>query len=273
MTTRVHHLNCATLRPPCAKIINGTGGFFSRGRLVCHCLLVETEDGLVLVDTGLGLGDVKDPSPLGRQALFMMKPPLDEQETAVRQVESLGFTAADVKHIVMTHLDMDHTGGLPDFPHARVHLHAREHDAAMNPPTKKEKWRYVPAHMSHDPAWVPHENGAVDWFGFDGVNEILPGIVLVPLFGHTRGHCAVGVRTDRGWMVHCGDAYTDRCQIGLATRAWPKGPRFHQRKTAIDFAATERVHSQLKHLALEHPEEISICCSHDPVEFSSFKAL
>lgn len=36
---KVHHLNCGTMRPP------GTP------TLVCHVLLVETDNGLVLVDT------------------------------------------------------------------------------------------------------------------------------------------------------------------------------------------------------------------------------
>lgn len=271
MITRVHHLNCATLNPLCAKIMNGTGGFFSRGRLVSHCLLLETEFGLILVDTGLGLGDVADSSSFGRSVLFMIKPCRDERETAVRQLESLGFNAADVKNIVMTHLDMDHTGGLRDFPHARIHVHAREHDAAMNP-TNKEKKRYISAHMAHDPKWVLHESGQLDWFGFEGANEILPGIVLVPLFGHTRGHCAVAVHTEQGWTVHCGDAYTDRCQIGLSTRAWPKGPHLHQKSTAIDFEATELVQSQLENLVKEHKKEISLCCSHDPVEFLHYES-
>ncbi len=29
---------------------------------------------------------------------------------------------------------------------------------------------------------------------------------LVPLFGHTRGHCGVAVRTEQGWLFHAGDA-------------------------------------------------------------------
>ena len=47
---RVHHLNCGTMCPMSARLINGTGSYFERGRLVCHCLLIETNDGLVLVD-------------------------------------------------------------------------------------------------------------------------------------------------------------------------------------------------------------------------------
>ena len=44
---------------------------------------------------------------------------------------ALGLDPRDVRHIVVTHLDLDHAGGLADFPDAKVHLHAREHAAAM----------------------------------------------------------------------------------------------------------------------------------------------
>ena len=64
---RVHHLNCATLCPWPARLVNGHGGFFRRARMVAHCLLLETTDGLTLVDTGLGLADIEDASArLGR---------------------------------------------------------------------------------------------------------------------------------------------------------------------------------------------------------------
>ena len=61
----VHHLNAGTMCPMSARLVNGQGGLFKRARLVCHVLLLETEDGLVLVDTGLGLGDIAKPERLG----------------------------------------------------------------------------------------------------------------------------------------------------------------------------------------------------------------
>jgi hypothetical protein len=48
---RIHHVSCGTMCPVGGRLVDG----FSRGltaKLVCHCLLVETEQGLVLVDTG-----------------------------------------------------------------------------------------------------------------------------------------------------------------------------------------------------------------------------
>ncbi|GAA5036220.1 hypothetical protein [Actinopolymorpha pittospori] len=58
---RVHHLNCGTMRPLGGRLIDGRGGFLHRAELVCHCLLVETGDELVLVDTGMGSPSVERP--------------------------------------------------------------------------------------------------------------------------------------------------------------------------------------------------------------------
>ena len=109
----------------------GEGGL--RARIVAHCLLIEAGGGLVLVDTGYGLGDVANPKRLGHPFRDMVRPRLIEDETAIRQVEALGHNPKDVRHIVATHLDVDHAGGIGDFPGAEVHLFASELVAAKAP--------------------------------------------------------------------------------------------------------------------------------------------
>jgi hypothetical protein len=47
---RVHHLNCGTLRPAGGRYTDGRSPVLARARLVCHCLLAESDAGLVLVD-------------------------------------------------------------------------------------------------------------------------------------------------------------------------------------------------------------------------------
>lgn len=78
-----------------------------------------------------GVADVRNPDDtLGADWVAMAEPVLAEEETAVRQVAALGYTPEDVRHIVVTHLDVDHCGGLPDFPDAQVHVLAKELEAA-----------------------------------------------------------------------------------------------------------------------------------------------
>ena len=63
---RIHHLNGGTMCPMSARLVNGRGSLFEAELMVCHCLLLETKDGLALV-TGLGTEDCADPAlRLGR---------------------------------------------------------------------------------------------------------------------------------------------------------------------------------------------------------------
>lgn len=167
---RIHHLNCGTMQPVGGRLINGNRLPFRTARMICHCLLIETDQGLVLVDTGVGLCDIASPGQsLGREFLFLTRPRLDPAETAVRQVTGLGYAVDDVRHIVLTHLDLDHAGGLPDFPKAKVHLHATEHQAAMRAATRAERLRYRAGQWAHGPDWVTYNTSSGDhWFGFEG---------------------------------------------------------------------------------------------------------
>lgn len=67
---------------------------------------------------------------------------------------------------------------------------------------------YNKACFAHDPHWVFHDVHGEHWYDFDAVR--LPGfepeIWLVPLAGHTSGHCGIAIQTDVGWHFHCGDA-------------------------------------------------------------------
>ncbi|HXO66489.1 MAG TPA: MBL fold metallo-hydrolase [Candidatus Dormibacteraeota bacterium] len=267
---RVHHLNCGTMCPFSALFINGEGGFLAPARMVCHCLLVESEDGLVLVDTGIGLVDIAAPRRvLGPVFVGVVRPRLDPNETAVRQVERLGFRIDDVRHIVMTHLDPDHTGGLPDFPGARVHVLDGEHEAAMRRSTMTERSRYVTAHWAHQPDWAVHSVGGERWMGFESVHalggDVEPEVLLVPLVGHTSGHCGVAVRTGDGWLLHCGDAYFFRDEIAPEPRC-PPGLKAFQQMTVTDRASRRHNQERLRELKRTKAAEVQLFCSHDGVE-------
>src|SRR5215472_3288530 len=128
---KVHHVDCGTMCPLSARLINGRGGWFERSRMCCHCLILETNDGLALVDTGLGTADIENPRRrLGGAFVAITRARLDPAQTALAHVERLGFRRTDVRHIVPTHLDLDHVGGLSDFPDAAVHVFEPELRAA-----------------------------------------------------------------------------------------------------------------------------------------------
>jgi glyoxylase-like metal-dependent hydrolase (beta-lactamase superfamily II) len=260
----IHHLNCGTMCPRGARLITGEGGLTDTAELVCHCLLIEGAEGLVLVDTGFGLDDARNPRQLGVPFTTLFRPRTLAAETAVSQVRALGFDPGDVRHIIATHLDLDHAGGLPDFPDAEVHLLGRELEAAMNP-SLLERARYIAAHWSHRPRWVQHEVEGDEWMGFESV-AILPGsdaeILLVPLTGHTRGHTGVAVRHGERWLVHCGDAYFHHGEV-LTPPQCPAVLRAFQLVNSVDNAARRGNQERLRELVQRHGEGVELFCSHD----------
>lgn len=249
----------------------GEGGWLEDATLVAHCLLIETDDGLVLVDTGYGTGDIADPKRLGLPFSQAIRPQLRAEETALAQVEALGFSAADVRHIVPTHLDVDHAGGISDFPEAEVHIFADEHDAATNPGLR-EKPRYLRAHFEHGPRWTRYEVEGDKWFGFDSVRVIGADseVALIPLPGHSRGHCAVAVDSD-GWMLHCGDAYFHRNEIADHPSC-PPGLVVFETLVALRNGERKRNRDRLAELARDHRDEIEIFCAHDEVELARMQS-
>lgn len=268
MSLRVHHLNCGTMCPVCARLINGRGGWTEAARMVCHVLLIETpKDGLVLVDTGMGTRDVENPKRLGAPFVALTRPRLDHHETAVAQVKKLGFQVEDVRHIIVTHLDLDHASGLPDFPNAQVHVFEPEFNSAMNPDWRS-KARYLPSQWAHSPRWVKHKAGGESWFGFEGLRPI-PGlgedILMVPLVGHTRGHTGIAVRGEKGWLLHGGDAYFFHGQLEAEVHM-PLGIAAFEKLVQTDRRARIYNLDRLRQLNLDHGSEVKVFCAHDPVE-------
>src|SRR5688572_11044497 len=253
---KVHHISCGTMCPVLGKLTVNR-----EGEMVCHCLVIETREGLVLVDTGIGLFDVAHPAQaLGRGFAAVVRPSRDPEVTMVRQLARMGFKPGDVKHIVVTHLDLDHAGGFPDLPGFKVHAYRPEHEAAMARRTANERRRYRP-HQLKDVSWVVHESTGEgeDWFGFRAVTPILGlDIALIPLIGHTRGHCGVAIRSASGWLLHCGDAYfhgdqmdpeRERCTIGL---------RLFQRAMALDNQARLDNVARLRELARAQSQSVRL---------------
>jgi len=97
---RVHHLNTGTMCPIGRRLVNGTGSIFQRARMVCHCLLIETDDGLALVDTGIGLDDIKRPMRLGRIVIEDVVTTGAASLRAAEQVKALGAVVLRIVAVI-----------------------------------------------------------------------------------------------------------------------------------------------------------------------------
>src|SRR5919204_5796354 len=273
---RVHHLDCCTMCPRGQSAVNGDGSLIARAKLVSHCLLIETNaHGLVLVDTGIGVDDIRDTRRLG--AFFGRAMAIDgikTQMAALLQVQALGFRREDVRHLLLTHLDFDHAGGLPDFPDAMVHVHAKEKEAALAGVTLNQKQRYRKSQFKHGPVWETYEVVGEPWKGVPAVRQLdglPPEILALPMSGHSRGHAAIAVDTGRGWLVHAGDAYFHRSVTERGdTSGMPWALRGIERFIAFDHKRVRTNHAIFAELT-KH-DDVTVFSSHDPVEYERLLA-
>lgn len=271
-TMRIHHLNCGCMCPVGGALFDG----FSRSltsHLVCHCLLIETNQGLVLVDTGFGLRDIQ--APYNRLSPFFIlfnNIQFDRKYSAIDQIERLGFSAQDVRHIVLTHLDFDHAGGLEDFPNATVHVMQSEMETADDRKGFIQHRRYRPEQWDEVKSWKFYSGGGEPWFGFEAVRDLEglpPEILLIPLVGHTRGHAGVAIETSEGWLLHAGDAYFYRDEMKPDYHCTP-GLKAYQWMMEVDRRARLLNQDRLRKLALNHHNDVSLFCSHDAIEFKTY---
>jgi glyoxylase-like metal-dependent hydrolase (beta-lactamase superfamily II) len=272
---RIHHMTVGYFRPPLRLLTQGgIGNPFRRGEYVIHCLLLDMDDRLILVDSGLGRADME--RPLSRLGWGMSwfggasaGSTASEQIAALRDV---GAIKADlpISDIIMTHLDGDHTGGLSDFPDARVHLNGMELEAWRRGPGPAGKQRYVNAHFAHGPRWQKYRDFPQDWFGFPATKLVdLPeALRLIQLPGHTLGHCGVAIEQDGKWLLHCADT--------TYHSAW-----FNGRKPPVAIQITERLLAQdwrswnetrRKVAVLQQTGEVTVFGSHDPEMFAKLSA-
>lgn len=199
---QVHHLNCISSCPLGGKLMDaGPESILARGHLTNHSLLIEAGSELVLVDTGFGLEEVAHPhSRLSEFFLGLVSPDFREEMTAIRQIEKLGYDPRDVRHIVLTHLDFDHAGGLDDFPEAKVHMLRAERDSAVAQETWLDRQRYRPQQWGNQKNWQVYDAGEGEaWFGFNRVHALeglSTDIAMIPLIGHSLGHAGIAVRSN-----------------------------------------------------------------------------
>lgn len=243
---KVYHLNCVKIESPF-------------GSAVGHCVLIENNGSLTLIDAGNGLEETRDPiKKLGKELVENAGFQFDEKLTAIHQIKQLGLNPEDVTDIVCSHLDPDHIGGAADFPKARLHLSKEEFESFQ-----KGDERYFPQQLSYGPEYKLYDTNDSNWFDFPARKlDLSFETYLIPLFGHTLGHCGVVFQFNNRWTFYVGDTYYLKAELDN------KNHPVDQLATirAMDNPARLESLSKIRTFIQKHGHEIEYFGYHDPLE-------
>ncbi len=156
----------------------------NRIQMTANCLLVETGDDLLLIDSGVG-----DKNDDKFNDIFGIDASAERLPASIRRA---GFAPEDVTHVLLTHLHFDHCGWntrrlgeklVPTFPGARYWLERGEVEHARSP-SERDRASYDPRN------WEPlFEAGVVELF--DDRAEPIAGVEAVKTPGHNADMCIV----------------------------------------------------------------------------------
>ena len=91
-------------------------------------------------------------------------------------------------------------------------------------------------------------------------------VLLVPLLGHTRGHCGVAVRRPAGWLLHAGDSYFFHGEKETPP-SYSKGLSAFQSFTQRDKNQRLVNQERLRSLRVDHGDEVTMFSAHVASEF------
>ncbi|MDT5401157.1 MAG: N-acyl homoserine lactone hydrolase, partial [Mycobacterium sp.] len=153
-------------------------------------VLLQTDGGWVLLDTGFNTALVRDPALYRRFFPNVEYRPVlpGPGEPIEQRLAEVGVDFDAIRTVAVSHLHHDHAGGLKLFA-GKVPVHAQrrelEYGLANHP---------VPE--SHAIVRVDFDDPNIEWRLADGEAEIAPGISAVPTYGHTPGHQSFVVELD-----------------------------------------------------------------------------
>lgn len=173
--------------------------------LPTYAFAVEHRDGVILVDTGAGAHLMRLPRwhPYFRLAVrFAVEP----EEEAGARLKALGVGPRDVKLVALTHMHIDHDGGLAAFPFSRVLASPGELAAASG--LAGQVRGYLPQRWpaGFDPAPLVLSDEPYGPFARSRRLTQDGAVIAVPTPGHTPNHVSIVVEDGDVAVVIAGDA-------------------------------------------------------------------
>lgn len=247
--TRLWALDAPTITIESATLLYGTSGDIT---IPTPSFLIQHERGLVLFDTGLHPDAIEDTEKVYGTAMaehLRLQGTVDQRLD--RQIEALGFTLADVTHVISSHGHLDHTGGLFLFRDAK-HFFGEGELRYAHWPDPIQRFVYLPEVLDTihrlDVREVP---GDLDLFG-DGA------ITILRTPGHTPGEVSLMVRLPSRTFILTGDTIHLRAQAEL---------EYH---FPIDHNTADALRSLRRLKNLREAYDATIWINHDPQDWAEY---
>lgn len=173
---------------------------------VMRCLLVETDDRKILIDSGVG--DKQDEKFLKNFGLF-------GDDNLLKSLNKFGFSEEDITDVFHTHLHFDHAGGtikydenrnlVPTFPNANIWVGKKHWENAINP-NARERASFLKENIQ-----PMLESGKLKFI--DDEIELFPDFHVKIFNGHTIGQLLPHINYNGKWIVYCGDLFPSSAHV------------------------------------------------------------
>jgi glyoxylase-like metal-dependent hydrolase (beta-lactamase superfamily II) len=171
----------------------------------CRCLLVQSADTTVIVDTGCG-----DRFDAKGRDIFAV----DADVSLLANLRDAGVEPADITHVLLTHLHFDHSAGalqagtgelLPTFPNA-THIVQRGEFEDAHAGRSIMRSSYLPKDLDT-------LSKSVNWLWTEGDGDILPHMRVEVTGGHTKHHQSVFISGQNETLLFPGDVLPTRAHL------------------------------------------------------------
>jgi N-acyl homoserine lactone hydrolase len=216
---RIHAIQTGNVQIKTSQIIGRGRGFARRlaplfderwsDWLPVYAFAIEHRDGVILVDSGSNAGLKRLPRwhPYFRLAVRFE---IEREQEAGPQLRALGIAPRDVKTIVLTHMHVDHDGGLADFTASTVLVSPGELKSASG--FAGEIRGYLPRRWpkGFDPQPLALADEPFGPFAKSRRVTADGAVIAIPTPGHTGDHLSLAVDDRDAIIILAGDAsYTE----------------------------------------------------------------
>lgn len=228
--------------------VHGNGTATDQGRLIgIPGYLIQTAEGKnILVDTGFHPKYAIDADKATKEdqlESFGRIERLTAENLPSAQLAKCGLTMADIDLLIMTHTDIDHVGGIGDFPGVPIVIHTDER--AFDRP---RYWNSQPLE------WPEAEYRLIE-----EDTELMAGLTLLTTSGHAPGHLSILLTLpELGAVLLTCDAIGRPAELALGGFAG-----------SWDVAQAEA--SGAKLMGIAERENAFVIYGHDPEQWGSLK--